>query len=111
MVYGFFEVNCDTNTIEGLRTALVDVMQKMTVRFAPGPLGAVDWAEDDTRLDASGDDATAGKRLEVFVPTEDPSSVQIVASGLSSIDSVPWFGGTLFHARATGGPWSIRITR
>ena len=111
MVYGFFELNCETNSIEGPRTALIDVMQKMTVRFAPGALSEVDWAADDTRLEASGESAMAGKRLEVFVPTDDPSSVQIVASGLGSIDSVPWFGGTLFYAPAAGGPWSIRITR
>ena len=55
--------------------------------------------------------ARAGHQLEVFVPTDDPSSVEIELSGLDALESMPWFGGTLFHARATGGPWSIRITR
>jgi hypothetical protein len=83
----------------------------MTVRFAPGALSAVDWAPDDTELEASGDEATAGNRLEVFVPTDDPSSVQIEPSGLGNVESVAWFGGTLFYAPADGGPWSIRLTR
>jgi len=111
MVYGFFEVDCETNSIEGPRTALFDVMQKMTVRFAPGPLAAVDWSEDDTQLEARGDVAAAGNRLEAFVPTDDPTSVQVELAGLDVLDSTPWFGGTLFYARATGGPWSICITR
>jgi len=81
----------------------------MTVRFAPGALTAVDWAQDDTELTASGDDAAAGNRLEVFVPTDDASSVEVQASGLGDVESVPWFGGTLFFAPADGGPWSIRL--
>lgn len=110
-VWGFFEVNCETNMIEGPRTALTDVMRKMTVRFAPGALTEVDWAPDDTSLEASGDDAAAGNRLEVFVPTDDPASVQIEASGLGEVESVSWFGGTLFYANANGGSWSIRLTQ
>ena len=111
MVYGFFEVNCETNTIEGQRTAYVDVMRKIAVRFAPGPLTAVDWAQDDSELEASGEDAPAGNRLEVFVPTSDPTSVQIETNGLGEVESVPWFGGTLFYAPADGGAWSIRLQR
>jgi hypothetical protein len=109
-VWGFFEVNCETNTIEGPRTALIDVMRKMTMRFAPGALSTVDWAPDDTELEAAGDTATPGNRLEVFVPIEDPSSIQMEANGLGTIESVPWFGGTLFYAPANGGPWSIRLS-
>ena len=108
-VWGFFEVDCETNSIDGPRTALTDVLRRMTLRFAPGALTAVDWAQDDTELTASGDDAAAGNRLEVFVPTDDASSVEIQASGLGDVESVPWFGGTLFFAPADGGPWSIRL--
>ena len=81
----------------------------MTVRFAPGPLTEIDWARDDSELTASGDDALAGNRLEVFVPNDEPDSVQIESSGLGDVASVPWFGGTLFSASAAGGPWSLRL--
>ncbi len=108
-VWGFFEVNCETNTVEGPRTEYRDVLQKMAVRFAPGALTELDWAPDDTELSASGDDAPAGNRLEVFVPTDDPASVEVESSGLGAIELVPWFGGSLFYARAEGGPWSIRL--
>ena len=110
-VWGFFEVDCVTNSITGPRTALTDVLQKMTIRYAPGALSSVQWSPDDSALDAAGDDAPAGNQLEAFVPTDDPSSVQVELAGLDALDAVPWFGGTLFRARATGGPWSIRITR
>ena len=108
-VWGFFEVDCETNIIDGPRTALRDVMRKMTVRFAPGHLGELDWSADDSELTASGEDAAPGNRLEVWVPVDDPTSVELEASGLAPVESTPWFGGTLFHANATGGPWSIRV--
>ncbi len=108
-VWGFFEVDCETNTIDGPRTALREVMRKMTVRFAPGPLNEVVWSPDDRGLSASGEDAPAGDRLEVWVPNGDPSAVDIEASGLKPVESVSWFGGTLFYANADGGPWSIQL--
>ncbi len=108
-VWGFFEVNCENNSVEGPRTEYRDVLQKMSVRFAPGPLSEVDWAQDDSVLRASGDTAAAGNRLEVFVPSDDPASVDVESSGLGAIELVPWFGGSLFYARAEGGPWSIRL--
>ncbi|MGB5267489.1 MAG: hypothetical protein WBN30_12920, partial [Polyangiales bacterium] len=74
-------------------------------------LSSVEWSPDDSALEAAGDDAPAGNRLEAFVPTDDASSVQIDLAGLDALEPTPWFGGTLFHARATGGPWSIRITQ
>ncbi len=110
-VWGFFEVNCETNTIEGPRTELADVLRKMTVRFAPGALTEVDWSLDDTELRAGGENARGGSRLEVWVPTDDPESVAVEARGLGAVESVPWFGGTMFYASANGGDWSIRLTR
>ena len=111
MVYGFFEVDCESNTIDGERNALVDVMQRMAVRFAPGPLGEVTWSPDDSRLQVEGDEAPEGNRLEVFVPTSEPSTVQVEASGLGPVEATPWHGGTLFHALAAGGAWSIDLRR
>ena len=32
--------------------------------------------------------------------------MQIETSGLGEMESVPWFGGTLFYAAADGGAWS-----
>ncbi len=110
-VWGFFEVDCETNTIEGPRVALTEVIRKMTVRFAPGPLGMVQWDLDDELLRAEGQDARAGNRLEVFVPTTDASSLLVETSGLGEIATQPWFGGSLLYAEADGGAWSIRIER
>jgi hypothetical protein len=110
-VWGFFEVDCETNTIAGPRTALIEVLQKMAVRFAPGPLESVQWSADDALLEAKGNDANAGQRLEVFVPSANASDLSIDAVGLESVETVPWFGGTLLYGPANGGPWSIRIER
>jgi hypothetical protein len=110
-VWGFFEVDCASNSITGPRTALTDVLRKMTIRYAPGALSSVEWSPDDSALDAAGDDAPAGHQLEAFLPTDDASTLQVEQTGLEAPESTPWFGGTLLRARATGGPWSIRITR
>lgn len=40
----------------------------------------------------------------------DPSLVQVESAGLGTLESVLWFGGTLFYASAAGGPWSIRVS-
>ena len=80
-------------------------------RFAPGALTEVRWSLDDTELEASGDDATAGNRTEIFVPTDVPESVDVQTTGLDAVQTVPWFGGTLFYANASGGAWSIVLTR
>ncbi len=108
-VWGFFDIDCSDNSDNGPRTALVDVIRKVAVRFAPGPIREIAWALDDTSLDASGDDASAGNLLEVFVPAGDASSVQVEVTGLSQPESEPWFGGTRWTARADGGPWSVQI--
>lgn len=110
-VWGFFNQDCATNTFDGMRTEYLELIRKMALRFAPGPLSEVDWSPDDTELSASGDDAPSGNRLEVFVPTDDPALVQVEATGLGAVESVPWFDGMLFRARADGGPWSIRLTQ
>ena len=104
-----FEVDCATNTITGPRVALREVLRKLAVRFAPGSLSAVQWATDGGLLEARGDDAPGGNRLELFVPAADLSSVALETDGLTGIDSVTWFGGTLLYADANGGSWSIRV--
>lgn len=106
-VWGFFNQNCEDNSYDGMRTEYLDVIKKMALRFAPGPINQLDWSMDDSALSASGDEALAGKLLEVFVPTSDPSLIEVEASGLGTVESTPWFGGTLFYAPASGGPWSV----
>lgn len=108
-VWGVFNQNCEDNSFDGLRTEYVDVLRKMTVRFAPGTIDRVEWSKDDSELSARGNDAPTGNLLEVFVPYSDPASLQIESSGLGKIQSTPWFGGTLFYAPADGGAWSINI--
>jgi endoglycosylceramidase len=108
-VWGFFEVDCATNAISGPRTALSEVLGRLTIRFAPGHLTSVQWAPGDSSLEASGENAREGNRLELFVPTADFSAVGVKAAGLGDVATEPWFGGTLVYGRAEGGSWSIRV--
>lgn len=108
-VWGFFNQNCEDNSYDGMRVEYMNTIQKMAIRFSPGPLDQVNWSKDDSELSASGAEAPTGNLLEVFVPSGDPESILIEASGLGKIQSLPWFGGSLFYAPAIGGPWSIHI--
>jgi len=110
-VWGFFNQNCEDNSFDGMRTEYLEVIRKMALRFAPGTLEKVEWAKDDSELLASGLDARAGNRLEVFVPGNDPASMQIESTGLGKLQSTRWFGGTLFYAPAIGGSWSVHIKK
>ena len=92
-----------------MRTEYMDVIRKIAVRFALGPLDRVAWSTDDTEISASGDNAPAGNRLAVFVPSDNPAAIRVEASGLGKVQSTPWFGGTLFYAAANGGSWSIHM--
>ncbi|MEQ9364116.1 MAG: cellulase family glycosylhydrolase [Leptospirales bacterium] len=108
-VWGIFNQNCEDNTYDGLRDEYVEILRRMAVRFAPGPLDRVEWAKDDTAIIAEGSGARTGNRLEVFVPTDDPASIRVDSTGLGPVQSTPWFGGTLFYAPAIGGAWSIQL--
>ena len=108
-VWGIFNQNCEDNTFDGLREVYVAILRRMAVRFAPGKLDRVEWAIDDTRISAEGSDAIRGNRLEVFVPTDDPESIEVNATGLGPLKSTSWFGGTMFYAPAIGGGWSIEL--
>jgi endoglycosylceramidase len=110
-VWGFFDVDCATNVITGPRTALFETLRRMTVRFAPGPVTSLQWTPDDRLLEAAGQNAPHDSRVEVFVPTADPSALTFETQGLGEIHSVPWFTGTLLYGPADGGPWSIRVQR
>ncbi|AUP77301.1 glycoside hydrolase family 5 protein [Flavivirga eckloniae] len=107
--WGFFNQNCEDNSYDGMRTEYVDVIKKMAVRFAPGAIDQVNWSKDDTEISAKGSGAKSGNHLEIFVPSNDPKSVHVKASGLGKVNSISWFGGTLFYAPANGGDWSIQI--
>ena len=81
----------------GPRTALVDVMQKMTVRFAPAhwarSIGHRTIARSTRRRRCPRRQAPRGLRADGrrLVGEDRPSR-------LGRIESMPWFGGTLFHA-------------
>lgn len=108
-VWGIFNQNCEDNSWDGLRDVYVEKLRRMAVRFAPGILDRVEWSKDDTAITAEGSEALRGHRLEVFVPTDDPDSIDVDATGLGPVKSTPWFGGTLLYAPAIGGSWSIQL--
>lgn len=108
-VWGFFNQNCEDNSYDGMRTEYMDVIRKIAIRFAPGPIDQIEWSKDDLQVSANGTDTKEGNLLEIFVPIEDPAKIKIESMGLGEIQSTDWFGGTLVYAQAAGGQWSINL--
>ena len=110
-VWGEFDVDCRTNTVTGVRTDLVRQLRRGYVRAAPGRL--VDTSFDPVRrsLTASGAAAAQGVTLELYFPAG-PTHLEVTVTGLRAVRLQPAPGGaTSLTGRATGGAWSVRLTR
>lgn len=108
-VWGAFEVDCTTNTVQGLRDALVLQLARGWVRAAPGRL-------DGTRYDPRGTLVAWGRaskrdgELVAFWPRAKHGGVRAMARGLTRprIHRAPG-GGVIVSARPRGGRWSIAV--
>ncbi|HEY8513945.1 MAG TPA: cellulase family glycosylhydrolase [Candidatus Binatia bacterium] len=108
-VWGEFEVDCRSNEIVGVRTALVEQLTRGYVRAAPGRLVSLRWQHATGVLEASGEGAAAGVELLSFYPARH-GAPQTTSSGLSAIRTLAAPGGGLYVvARAEGGAWSLRV--
>ena len=113
VVWGLFDVDCTTNAVTGVREALADALTHGYVRAAPGRLDHMAWDAAAEVLDAAGRDAASGQRLLAWHPCAGGSPAEVESfSGLAEVDvAVLDGGGCLVTADATGGEWSLTITR
>ena len=97
----------------GVREALADALTRGYVRAAPGRLDHMAWDAAAGALDAAGRDAASGQRLVAWHPCAGGSPADVESfSGLDEVDvAVLDGGGCLVTADATGGEWSLTITR
>jgi endoglycosylceramidase len=108
-VWGEFDVDCRTNTIVGLRQALIADLTRAYPRAAPGVLTDTTYDAATGHLTATGTDAPRHRTPVVFHPSApDPDSVAV--TGLRHVRVRPGRGGTAYvTAQTTGGAWSIDV--
>jgi endoglycosylceramidase len=107
-VWGEFEVDCNTNTITGLRDDAIHELTRAYVRAAPGHLLASSFANETGAFTAHGTGAAAGDELLAFYPAALHGAPVLTVSGLTDLQQIPAAGNNQYIvARAAGGDWSL----
>ena len=105
-VWGLFDVDCRTNAVRGVRTALAQTLTRGYVRAAPGRLASTAW--DPVARTLRGAGAGARRRdghLVAFWPRAGGPAPRVRARGLRSVR----VRGDLVLARPRGGRWSLVV--
>ncbi|MFW6051505.1 MAG: glycoside hydrolase family 5 protein [Myxococcota bacterium] len=107
-VWGEFEVDCATNTVTGVRDALVAQLTRAYLRVAPGPLGSLAYADDTGVFTADAPTAERNALLVAFYPASKHGSPDVRTEGLKDVTLLDAPDGNLYvAAHAEGGPWSL----
>lgn len=111
-VWGFFAVDCSTNSVNGMRDAFVRRMARPYLRAAPGPLDQMQSDPATGVLEASGSGARPWGSFIAFVPASAnglPPSVE--GTRMHWLHTLPGAGGSHYVVGLVeGGAWGLRIT-
>ena len=109
-VWGAFDVDCRTNTVNGLRDALVLQLARGWVRAAPGRLDGMQYDHAKGTLVAWGRAARDDGELVAFWPRSKHGGVRTAVKGLGTpkVHRAPG-GGVVVSARPNGGRWSLAV--
>ena len=109
-LWGFYDVDCPSNETIGFREGFAAVLRRPLLRAAPGPIGSILWDYETDVFTASGDGATAGQTLLLFVHEEIEASA-FTMTGLANPQLVQTVGpGQIWSADATDTAWELRVT-
>ena len=110
-VWGFFDVDCRTNEVRGVREAFVKRMTRAYLRAAPGPIARMALDPATGVLEASGTGARPWASFIAFVPAA-PSGLapRVESPGAHWLHVLPGPGGAHYAVGyVAGGDWSLRI--
>ncbi len=109
-VWGLFDVDCETNQVNGLREPLAEALRRPLVRAAPGQLDRVAWNRETRQLEVEGSGAEAGEAFIVFYPARPGERLSPSGTGLGTLHAQRSIGGGRFvFGRTTGGSWSLTV--
>ena len=104
-VWGLFDVDCRTNAVRGVRTALAASLTRGYVRAAPGRLASTAWDPVARTLRGAGAGAPARRRPRRLLAPRGRPAPRVRARGLRSVR----VRGDLVLARPRGGAWSLVV--
>lgn len=109
-VWGLFEVDCATNAVLGLRTALAAQLTRAYVRAAPGRLTGMAYDPASGEAVATAEGAPVGAEVLVFYPASRHGAPRTETAGLASLRLTPAPGFNLYvSAQTTQSDWSLRL--
>ena len=108
-IWGFYDLECPSNQRLAFREDFAAVLRRPLLRAAPGPISNVLWDYDAGVLTASGDAASVGQTLLLFVHEEvDESAFSL--TGLANIQIERAVGsGQIWSAEATDASWQLEV--
>jgi hypothetical protein len=103
-------LECPSSDRLGFRDDFAAVVRRPLLRAAPGPIDEVRWDYDAGILTASGDAASVGQTLLLFVHQEvDESAFSL--TGLANLQIERAVGsGQIWSAQATDASWELEVT-
>ncbi len=109
-VWGEFDVDCDTNQVQGQRLDLIEELTRAQVRAAPGRLVEVIYQHDGGLFRVRGEAAKAGASLAVFYPSSKHGEAGTGSTGLRNVEIIPAAGGNIYVVgEAIGGDWTLDV--
>ena len=109
-VWGEFDVDCDTNEVQGERIHLIEELTRATLRAAPGRIETMEYANDSGEFRAQGQQAIGGQ-LVVFYPSARFGRPAI--QGLQGLTNQTWHdapgGNDYLTADSNASAWSLEL--
>ncbi len=107
-VWGLFDVDCATNTVNGLRVPLQSQLTRPALRAAPGRLTRLEVDDAADTLVAEGEAATRNGFI-AFLPAPAGARPQLDGTGVTSFAWKPAPGGLYVSGWVRPGAWRLRI--
>ena len=107
-VWGLFDIDCATNTDNGMRAPLASQLTRPALRAAPGRLTRLEVDDAAGGLVAEGD-APARSSFIAFLPAPAGARPRIEGVGVSSFAWKPAPGGIYVSGWVRPGAWSLAL--
>lgn len=109
VIWGFYDVDCPSNRTVRYREEFAGLLRRPLLRAAPGRIDSLEWNLDESRFLASGQAASAGQQLVLFVHAPVEAS-DFELAGLKGAALERDIGpGQIWTAVTTGSEWSIGV--
>jgi endoglycosylceramidase len=107
-VWGLFDVDCATNTVNGMRTPLQSQLTRPALRAAPGRLTRLEVDDAADTLVAEGEAASRNSFI-AFLPAPAGAQPTIDGVGVTSFAWRPAPGGVYVSGWVRAGAWSVSL--